>query len=284
MTRFLRLAVPVVLAVLFLGIVFPAYAFDNPFTSPRGSADFIDGTTVLIAIFVSDPVHSWDFDRKVDFDSYSRMYYRLKTACEWLTKQARRYSGANPRIIWDWYNNDSLYYEYTSDRYLCDQDYTYGELRDFICDHIDLQAIQKKYRADNVIFFAYYNQDIRNPNGGYAWSWDFSPNAGSKYALEIIWISDEDSGLTVSAAGMAHEMMHCFGAVDLYNRQSKYVTAAYVDHLRSIGSRDIMYTIDYYTPDAIGETFSELDAYYMGLIRWCDDVAKYGLAYSSFDQ
>lgn len=258
-----------------------ASAAANPFVSPRGSCYSIRGTTVLVSIFVSDPVNRWDFDQQDSLTAYNRIYWRLKTASEWLTGQAVRY-GAQPRIVWDWYNDPQLYYTYTSDRFLADQEYTYGELRDHITNNIDLNSIKSLYHADSAIFFLFYNQSRDNTNGGYAWSWDFNEYAGNDYALEMIWITDEDNGLEVSAGGLAHEMMHCFGAVDLY-RASDLVPQRYVDHLRSIDSKDIMYSIDYYTPDTIGESFSDLDAYYLGLLSRCEDQEAYGLAKSGFN-
>ena len=174
-----------------------------------------------------------------------------------------------------------LYYTYSSSRYLPDQEYTYGELRDFITEKIDLDKIKRHYNADSAIFFTYYNQTKKDKNGGYAWSWDFNANASEPYAVEIIWITDEDNDLEVSAGGLAHEMMHCFGAVDLY-RSSDKVPQKYVNHLKSSRSKDIMYFIDYSTPDTIKEKFTDLDAYYMGLISQCKDQKNYGLIKSSF--
>ena len=266
--------------ILMLSGMTSASAGNNPFVSPRGSCNSIKGTTVLVSIFVSDPVHSWDFDKKDSMDGYNRIYWRLKTASEWLTRQAGRY-GARPKIIWDWFNQPYLYYTYTSSRYLPDQEYTYGELRDFIRDKIDLDKIKRYYNADSAIFFTYYNQTKKDKNGGYAWSWDFNANASEPYAVEIIWITDEDNDLEVSAGGLAHEMMHCFGAVDLY-RSSDKVPQKYVNHLKSSRSKDIMYFIDYSTPDTIKEKFTDLDAYYMGLISQCKDQKNYGLIKSSF--
>lgn len=278
----MKLAVRLLSLLLAAALMLPvgALAYDNPFVSPRGSCNSIDGVTVLVSIFVNDPVHSWNYDLKADYESYSRIYWRLKTASEWLTWQAQRYQ-ANPRIIWDWHNQPYLYYFYTSDHYLCDQSYTYDELRTYIQKNINLKQIKDYYKADNVIFFAMYNQDINANKGGYAWSWDFNANAGQDYALEIIWITDEDSGLTVSAAGLAHEMMHCFGAIDLY-ASSSHVPKAYVDHLSAVKSKDIMYTIDYHTPDTIGEVFSDLDAYYMGLLPASLDQERWGLVRTGF--
>lgn len=77
--------------------------------------------------------------------------------------------------------------------------------------------------------------------------------------------------------------MHCFGAVDLY-AASDYVTQAHVDHLRAIRSNDIMFSIDYRDPDHIGESFSDLDAYYLGLVMYNADQQAYGLRRSSFSR
>ena len=65
---------------------------------------------------------------------------------------------------------------------------------------------------------------------------------------------------------------------------SDFVPQKYANHLKDIGSKDIMYTIDYSTPDTIGEKFTELDAYYLGLTQSSADREKYGLAKSGFDR
>ena len=254
--------------------VSPAGALDNPFISPRGSCDNINGVTAIVSIFVNDPYHSWDFRKDADNTSYSNAYYRLGTAVRWLEDNLRRY-GADPHFIWDWMQ-PYLYSEYTSDRLLSDSDYVYGEIRDHIRDNIDLKRIKEVYNADNVLFIAFYNQDRNDPDGGFAWNWDGDPNGGSATAYEILWITDEDRGVTVSAAGLAHEIMHAFGAEDLY-RKTDAIPQAYIDHLTAIGSNDIMFSIDYYTPDSIGETFTDVDAYYMGLLSDCADRRAYNL-------
>jgi Fe-S cluster assembly protein SufB len=54
---------------------------------------------------------------------------------------------------------------------------------------------------------------------------------------------------------------------------------SYVSYLDSIGSSDIMHTI-YDQPDVISESFTELDAYYIGLTSYSYDVQSYGLGMS----
>ena len=106
-------------------------------------------------------------------------------------------------------------------------------------------------------------------------------SAGHEAAYELLWIMDEDNGMTVSAAGLAHEIMHCCGAVDLYEGSGK-TTQDYVRHLKKIKSNDIMFHIDYSDPEHIGESFSDTDAYFMGLLNSCRDKNTYGLPGNSF--
>ena len=263
-------------------ILCPAAAFaGNPFVSPRGSCNSINGTTVIITIFVDDPYHNWDWGtRSEDAVSYFRLRSRLETACNWLTKQAARY-GAKAKFYWDWHNLDYLYNWYTSSHNMRDYTYTYSELRDYIRDKIPLQAIKTFYNADNAIFLALYNQDINETARGVSFPLDFSAYADSENAYEILWIMDEDNGLTTSAAGLAHEIMHCCGAVDFY-QGSSYTTDAYVKHLTKIRSKDIMFSIDYSDPDHIGESFTDADAYYLGLLSSCPDKKTYGLPDNAF--
>ena len=280
-TRFVRFACFAMLLSV-TALCFAPAAAASPFRSPRGSCDFIGGATVIVTIFVDDPYNNWDFSRSSDKTSYFRVLSRLETACSWLSGQVSRY-GASAKIYWDWHNLKHMYYWFTSNKNMRDYENTYTELQRFITGNIPLETIRDYYNADNVLFMALYNQNRNDSARGESFMLDFWEYAYLEDAYEIMWVMDEDNGMTVSAAGLAHEIMHCFGAVDLY-AASEYCTQKYVNHLRSIRSDDIMYSIDYSDPDHIGESFSELDAYYLGLVDSCGDQQKYGLHRSSFSR
>ena len=72
-------------------------------------------------------------------------------------------------------------------------------------------------------------------------------------------------------------MMHCFGAHDLYYA-NEFIPSEYVEHLESIYTNDIMYTVC--DSKEIFNDFSDLDAYYVGITDHCDEVEKWGLAIS----
>ena len=69
-------------------------------------------------------------------------------------------------------------------------------------------------------------------------------------------------------------MLHCFGAHDLYYA-GEAIPQEYVDHLKATDSKDILYMV--YDSDEIDLSFTELDAYYVGLTDSCADVEKWGL-------
>jgi hypothetical protein len=73
--------------------------------------------------------------------------------------------------------------------------------------------------------------------------------------------------------------MHCFGAYDLYYA-SDVISQNYVDHCIATDSMDIMYTVS--LGAEIFQCFTQLDAYYMGLVDSCDEVTTWGLGKSAF--
>ena len=71
-------------------------------------------------------------------------------------------------------------------------------------------------------------------------------------------------------AVFAHEMLHCFGAYDLYETDSgSPITQKYVDHLMSNHPNDLMNHCFFSDYDLITNVFSNVDAYYVGLTGPC---------------
>ena len=71
--------------------------------------------------------------------------------------------------------------------------------------------------------------------------------------------------------------MHTFGAYDLYYVNNG-ISSEYVNHLESIDSNDIMYTVT--SEKTITNEFSELDAYYVGLIDSSNEQKTWNLPLS----
>ncbi|MCR5161813.1 MAG: hypothetical protein K6C06_08580 [Lachnospiraceae bacterium] len=243
-----------------------------------GTGQYIGGRTVLVAIFVNTPQYSWDFNDSDDLDAYSKLYYRLQTASEWLERQTSSWNVWSD-FVWDWYNNSNLYYVANFDKPLNGPTSTrYSEVLDWFRANIDPDALLSQYDADNILFMWYVNSDLYQDEHCFAFQFDYTYLTDSQKGYEGVWFNVRHSGFTLGAPTLAHEILHCFGAVDLYYSNDQ-INSSYVSYLDSIGSSDIMHTI-YDQPDVIDESFTELDAYYTGLTSYSYDVQSYGLGLS----
>ena len=71
--------------------------------------------------------------------------------------------------------------------------------------------------------------------------------------------------------------MHTFGAPDLYF-ENAVINQEYVDYYMKTNPSDIMASV--YYGNEITNTFSDLDAYYVGLIDSHPDIEKWNLGIS----
>ncbi len=109
--------------------------------------------------------------------------------------------------------------------------------------------------------------------------------AADKYQAEICVFVPYGRGRKNPPAVFAHEMLHCFGAYDLYETDSgSPITQKYVDHLMSNQPNDLMNHCFFSDYDLITNVFSDVDAYYVGLTGPCADVKKWGLGKSQFER
>ena len=86
----------------------------------------------------------------------------------------------------------------------------------------------------------------------------------------------------VAPFAYAHEILHLFGAPDLYTA-GDLITQEYTDHIKAARYPDIMSS--WYDDMTIDQcVLSEVDAYYVGILDHADDVEKYGLGKSSHEE
>jgi hypothetical protein len=153
----------------------------------------------------------------------------------------------------------------------------YWKQADFVLLNIPSETLKEKYQAQNIIYMFYFNTDERNTIN--SWALGNDQNVNTEIINVFVRDSIADTFHYTSASSLAHEIMHCFGAQDLYYASSA-IPQAYVDHCRITGSMDIMYTVSLGTN--IAQLFTPLDAYYLGLVDSCDEVTTWGLKKSSF--
>ena len=248
------------------------------FSGSLGSASELNGTTVIVSIYVDDNKTSWS---GADSTKSNTVKY-LGVATDWISAQCGKY-GVNADFIYDWTANEDLYYTGTMN---CDltreSDNLFYDESSFVDNTVDTASIVSKYSADNVIYILFVNTPMSctSTSATFNYSKD-EPD----YENEIITMYCACDGYEENPASYAHEMLHTFGAPDLYSADTQGdnygITQDYVDYLESSYSNDIMYTTfdantqdPYY--DKITNELTEIDAYYVGLTDSSSVVSEWG--------
>ena len=249
--------------------------FGHPNINPGtlGSAGQLAGKTVILSIFANESTYSWDWNNQADVDRYWECLDNIGYAVDYLTECAASY-GRKAEFIYDWRYDSELSWTGTFNEMLVRFDGGgYWTEANWINDWFPADEIKKKYDADSVIYMFFFN----TPSNNEIRSWMVGFNGGEAYTTEIVNIFVGYGGGTVCPASYAHEMLHTFGAPDMYY-ENEIIPQSYVDHLQSIGSSEIMYTV--YLGHPITNAFTELDAYYVGLTNYSSERAAWGLGYT----
>lgn len=243
----------------------------SPFYAMNGSAGTLAGTTVVVTIVTNDKTTRWEPEDDDDIATLKQQKNYLLKACEWLSGQATEY-GKTADFIADWEAYPDLYYEYDTTEELVRVDgKKYDVQKGFILGNIPSDALKTKYEADNIIYVFMFNTPAENEVN----PWSLTRISGEMCDRELINNYTRFKGYTTTPTVYAHEMMHCFGAYDLYYASS-VIPQEYVDHLTEIDSQDIMFCS--HVGEEIRVTMSALDAYYIGLISECEDVELWNLS------
>ena len=248
--------------------------YNSPYDGGQGSAGSLCGRTIIISIFTDDAETSWNESAEEDNEMIYDSLDNLRISTDYLTEQAARYS-ADAEFIWDWELYPDLRYNAAFEESLVTE---YGDMynvqKDWVEQNIDTETLRNSYCADNVLYLFFFNTDFTNQVNPWYLGYSCSPD----YYIEFcnIYVRFGDYFVTKPAT-YAHEMMHCFGAHDLYYA-NEFIPQKYVDYLGNNYSNDIMYTV--YDSKEITNEFSDLDAYYVGLIDHCEEVEKWHLAKS----
>lgn len=254
----------------------------------HGSAKFIGGTTVVVSIFADDMTSFWDFPLQQGSAQqrlYNKIRERMGIGLAWLEEQTARY-GVKSRFIWDFdkYGGAAglcYYTRFQSDLTSWSRD-GYYEIWDYIHNNLDVQGLLDEYQADNILFAVHLNAPNSENYRSYSLSSNYLDLAPNQISYEGAVFVPYGRNRENTPALYAHELLHCFGAVDLYHA-SDPIPQSYVDHLDRINAFDLMNRCYYSDYDKVTTAFSDVDAYFVGLIPSCADVENYGLGPSIFD-
>ncbi len=251
----------------------------------HGSAETPCGRTVIVSIFGDDPNYSWDFESETDLAAIDNINNYMGIAADFIEQTVADY-GKSAEFITDFQANDDLFYSVSFDDDMTDWNYTDTDVWGFIDENIDTDSIMKKYDADNLIFFFVLNTDENTEAVTCTRNW----YEGMDYPYEVVYLYNIGSGLVNCPAVYAHEILHTFGAPDLYMEDEYYgIDGAALDYVAERLPSEIMYTCSdistgEYLYDRVSNEVSGLTAYYIGLTDESEIVAELGLRESEHEE
>lgn len=264
---------------------YSSYQNDYPFDTSLGSAKELKGNIAIISVFVNDNLTGWDFENSKDSETEGLIYNDLKIATEYLEKVAKDY-GSDMDMIYDWVEHPELGYEITVNAQYNTIDSSYGEmdniLWDAIASNIDTPAVLEKTNCSQAVYMLYFN----TPSSNTITSCTRSYYEGMPYPYELCYMFMNCEGDMEPPACFAHEILHTFGAVDIY-QASGYdaMTQEYSDYAANAGTNDIMRICEdpktgEYVYDSIKNEVTDVTAYYVGLTDYSQTVDEWGLGKS----
>jgi hypothetical protein len=237
----------------------------------------------VVSVFANDINYKWDLESQTDQASIQNINTYLGIATDFLAKAAADY-GKKATFEYDFIRNTDLCYYADFAIDAADSESYAAEIamNEFIDENINSDLLRNTYDADNIIYFMFLNTDENSE--GYACTRNWYE--GMEYPYEIVFLYNFDSGNVNCPAVYAHEMLHAFGAPDLYYEDTEYhISQEFLDYVWENMPNDIMYYCSdmetgEYLYDRITNEISELDAYYTGLTDNCELVEKYNLGKS----
>ncbi|MBQ4256748.1 MAG: hypothetical protein II714_03740 [Oscillospiraceae bacterium] len=286
--KMLNASAPVSVAAAVLTLMF----YPTPGTPDAGSVGAMEGRAVVITVFAEDATTSWDFTLAADRKTRDHSLLYQGMAADYLEKSAAEW-GKEIEFVYNWETDPYLRYDavFEDDLVYDDDGYDIYDEWEYIDTSLpDMDTIKKKYKADHVIYMFLFNtppecEEVSNTRNYYE---------GLAYPYEVCNMFCHSEDIEECPSAYAHEMLHTFGAPDLYTPETEYlkncgVTQRYVDYCAMAYPNDIMVTVydeKTYLPryDRITNEITEITAYYVGLTDHCDDVIIYGLDKSEFDR
>ena len=241
-----------------------------------GSAGLLTEPTVLVSVYINDAAGGrvWTENAKAETRQY------LATAVQWLHEQAETYGQTLNLYYDDGTANSSLCRSYTphaavrGGRDSDESDALLTEL-DAVSATLDTAALQQTYGTDRIAFLYFL------PVSGASFTMVHYADDGDDYYYEYSCLYRYDvyaaDGESESPATYAHELLHLFGAPDLYEGSSDdFVDDALIAYVEETYPDEIMNST--YNDDgtssftSVDKTISPLTAYCLGLTDTCPEL------------
>lgn len=218
-----------------------------------GSAAFLKGRNLLVSLFVTTPESTWTEEEQ------QKSLEKLGIAAAYIEAQAEQYQ-TDTEIIFDWNSQQDLKTEAKVD-FPISEEYDYMDRLDeeialWVEKQISFDGLLAEYDAEGIAVCIFVN----NPGISYAIVFDGTDN--EKESLVLFTKDYYNKGQEETAAAYAHEILHVFGAYDLY--EGADFTEEVTDYVQKTYPTEIMLTVSAGTDGQIRQTISPITAYHLG--------------------
>lgn len=241
--------------------------------SPRssfglGSASYLKGKNILVSIFADTPDSSWEETEK------EAVLEKIAVAAAYIEDRAEQYQ-VDASLLYDWTQYKDL-------KKKAKTDFSIREDTDFI-DRLDeeislwfetkinYEELLEKYRAQGIATLVFVN----NPGISYAIVYDGTDNI--KESIILFSKDYYNPGRLETATVYAHEILHVFGAHDLY--EDAEFTDEVADYVRKTYPNEIMYSVTENGQAAYNSTInhilSPITAYHLGWIDEAEEISMF---------
>lgn len=222
-----------------------------------GSAEYLKGKNLLFSLYVDTIESSWEEEEKEETLS------KLKLAARYIEDAAKEYHN-NTELVCDWQKNEDLTGNAEVNFAINDkvdfEDRLDEEIAIWVEEKIDFEQLMEEHHANGIALMVFVN----NPGGSYAIVFDGIDNPKESLVL----FSEEPASV------YAHEILHVFGAHDLY-RNAEY-TSEVTDYIKKVYPLEIMYTVTdsdgAIYDDRIINMVSPVTAYHLGWIDYTEEI------------
>lgn len=249
--------------------------------SPTGSAKYLDGDTVLVSVFLEDTASGWSStDRKL-------VRKNLEIACDYLEEQGEEYN-KEVNLIYDFDENPDLEYHMKYDKPfpksidISDEEYMDGanELlyatNDFLKENVPVKQIMEQYNVNSIGFLIFIDNEASS-----AVTYPYYKEESEYWYYEMCFIPLRWNNGTgnINPDTYAHEILHLFGAKDLYMTSSNNgFSKSFVKYVYEEYPKDIMlgYSSQVVSmKKKIKEEITDITAYFLGWKKSIKEISQY---------
>lgn len=236
-----------------------------------GSAGYLDGSTVLVSLFLDDKNANWTSEDK------ALVMNNMNIAVDYLVEEGKRY-GKEVNLIYDISEHEDLEYHikyadaFPGSTSISEKDedverFIYA-VYDYIENHISIQDIMEKYDVNSIAFLCFVDGETEEATA-------YQYVSGENYYYEelcFINLRWKSTNQNVNPDTYAHEILHLFGARDLYYTSVKDgISKEFIEYVAKNHPKDIMLghgarCVSY--SDYISSEITDITAYYLGWISY----------------